>query len=150
MAQCKPAPLCTHLMPTGKLCRGIALRNQRYCRNHIRNYRLVELERQHDDAMFRLRAQLDAMDIPQLLQTLQLKLDRITSIVRAYPEARLTLTTVINRLQALNDPACNPEINQPESNAYPQLTPDQIPEDLSQCSLNEINQMIIGLGASIT
>ncbi|MFZ0662827.1 MAG: hypothetical protein WAM66_09055 [Acidobacteriaceae bacterium] len=136
-------------MPTGKLCRGVALRNERYCRNHIRNYRLAERERQHDDAMSRLSAQLDAMDIPQLLQTLQLKLDRVTSIVRAYPEARLTLTIVINRLQALNDPAHNSELNPPESNIRPQLTPDQIPEDLSQYSFNELNQMIIGLGGSI-
>lgn len=45
MAQCKPAPLCNHLMPTGKLCRGVALRDERYCRSHIRNHRLVELDR---------------------------------------------------------------------------------------------------------
>lgn len=141
MAQSKPVALCTQLLPSGKLCRGIALRGQHYCRSHIRNYRLLERERQHEGAMFRLSAQLEAMDIPQLLQTLQLKLDHITSIVRAYPEARLALNIAIARLN---------EVNGPESNNDPQLTPDQIPEDLSHFSTNEINQMIQGLTRSIT
>ena len=102
MAATKPVPLCTELLPTGKLCRGVALRDQRHCRAHIQNHRLLERERQHDQAMLRLRADLDSMDLPELLQTLETRLHRITSIVRTYPEARQTLASTIDRLAELN------------------------------------------------
>ena len=51
--------------------------------------------------MARLFAELDAMSFPELLQTLDKKLNRITSIIRAYPEARLTLGMVLQRLAQL-------------------------------------------------
>lgn len=108
--------LCTHLLPSGKLCQAAALRNERLCRHHIRINRIAERERAHNEAMARLFAQLSAMSFPELLQTLDKKLDRITSIVRAYPEARLTLGVVLERLADLNLAA---------SITAPQLQPNQ-------------------------
>ena len=94
--------LCTHLLPSGKLCQAAALRNERLCRHHIRNHRFLERERAHNEAMARLFAELDAMSFAELLQTLDKKLNRITSIVRTYPEARLTLGMVLQRLAELS------------------------------------------------
>jgi hypothetical protein len=68
----------------------------------MRNHRFQERERAHNEAMARLFAQLSAMSFPELLETLDKKLDRITSIVRVYPEARLTLGVVLERLADLN------------------------------------------------
>ena len=116
MSASKPVALCTHLLPSGKLCQAAALRNERLCRHHIRNHRFLERERAHNEAMARLFADLDAMSFPELLQTLDKKLDRITNIVRAYPEARLTLGVVLERLADLNLAA---------SITAPQLQPNQ-------------------------
>ncbi|HEX5236574.1 MAG TPA: hypothetical protein VFW25_14740 [Silvibacterium sp.] len=120
MPQAKPAiPLCTELLPSGKLCRGAALRNHRYCRAHIARHRLLERDRQHNEAVYQLRAGLDTMDIPELLQTLEAKLDRITCIVRAYPEARVTLGYVIDRLHAVNAEMSQMQLTSNEINHLP-------------------------------
>lgn len=141
-------------MPSGKLCRGVALRNERYCRAHILDHRLLERERQHDEAMFRLRAELDTMDIPELLHTLEARLNRITSIVRAYPEARLTLAATIDRLrdqksQPRQPNRCDSIANLQHPDRYPDRYPDQsIPNPLEdalqdplQALFNQINRI---------
>jgi hypothetical protein len=115
MAATKPVDLCTQLLPTGKLCRAIAIKDERLCRAHLSTHRRIERERRHDEAMFRLYDELDAMDFHELLQTLDQKLNHIQSVVHAYPQARATLQTVIRRL--------NDYLKQQaptESNEYPQ------------------------------
>ena len=119
MASAKPVDLCTHLLPSGKLCRGIALRGERLCRSHIRNHRILERERAHQQAMDRLAAELDVLDLPELLLALNEKLSRITSIVRAYPEARLALVIALQRLEETN------EQNAAESDTFPQNDSNQ-------------------------
>lgn len=146
MATSKPVDLCTHLMPSGKLCRGIALRNERLCRAHIRNHRFQEREWAHNQAMDRLRDELDLMDIPELLQTLQEKLTRITSIVRAYPEARLTLSVTIDRLNMDHPNAGRPnQLNLAESIANLQRQQNQSPS----LNRNDLNTMFAALMNSI-
>ena len=85
--------------------------------------RIAERERAHNEAMARLRAELDRMDVPELLQTLDKKLDRITNTVRTNPEARLTLGVVLERLARSGSPAVNPAA----SITAPQLQPNQLP-----------------------
>ena len=93
------AALCTRLLPTGKTCAQPALRGERLCRFHndARSRAIAE----HDERMFALGDQLDAMTIYQLLETLLDKLDNIRTIVRAFPEAKQTLVIAINRLAEL-------------------------------------------------
>jgi hypothetical protein len=140
MAATKPVDLCTQLLPSGKLCRGVALRNQRHCRAHIRNHRILERERRHDEAMFRLLAELEVLSLPELLQTLETKLNSITRIiVRTYPEARQTLAFTIDRLADLN--AQVQQLSSPESIASPQVPQNQSPHPAAQPVPGRINHL---------
>lgn len=51
--------------------------------------------------MFALSDELDAMTIPQLLETVHEKLANITSVVRTYPEAKLAVIVAVQRLAEL-------------------------------------------------
>jgi len=120
MAASKPVDLCTHLMPSGKLCRGIALRGQRHCHAHIGNhYHLTKRERGQFEALSRLADQLQGMGYLDLLYTLQAKLCSIQSILLPYAEAKLTLHYVLNYVQNLYesayklDPSFAKMINEP-------------------------------------
>ena len=135
MAQSKPVALCTQLLPSGKLCRGIALRGQHYCRSHIRNYRLLEADRARNAALEKLAAEVERMAIPDLLAAIRdrlLNLSRSHAILRL-PELCYLLTVAIEELTPF------------KSNDEPQPAPIQIPEDLEQLSPNEFNQMLEGL-----
>jgi hypothetical protein len=140
-------------MPSGKLCRAVSLRDQRYCRAHIRNHRIAERERAHREAMERLGAELDAMNLPELLFTLNRKLDGINSIVRVFPEARLTLVVAINRLNQLADAdsayESAPESDM-ESDAYPELPSNQLPTTLEGLTPARVNQILANLRESYT
>jgi hypothetical protein len=141
MPPCKPVDLCTQLMPSGKLCRGIALKNERFCRTHIRNHRIAERQRQHDEAIMRLGAELDALELPDLLIALNEKLNRITSIVRAYPEARVALDIAIDRLARLTSP---------QSNASAQLLPNHMLAGLSPDLIHQFKHLLAGSPESNT
>jgi hypothetical protein len=93
------ATLCTRLLPTGKTCAQPALRGEPFCRFHndARSRWIAE----HDERMFALGDELDAMTIYQLLETLFDKLSNVTSVVRTYPEAKQTLVIAIDRLAQL-------------------------------------------------
>lgn len=95
----RAAALCTRLLPTGKTCAQPALRGEPFCRFHndARSRWIAE----HDERMFALGDELDAMTIYQLLETLLAKLSNITSVVRTYPEAKQTLVIAIDRLAQL-------------------------------------------------
>ena len=51
--------------------------------------------------MANLGDELDAMDLRPLLEALLHKLDGISNMLRAYPEAKLALVVAINRLALL-------------------------------------------------
>ena len=93
------ASLCTRKLPTGRTCAQPAVRGERFCRFHndARSRYLAE----HDARMFDLGDDLDAMALPQLLETLLDKLGNIRSVVRTYPEAKLTLIVAVSRLAEL-------------------------------------------------
>lgn len=93
------AALCTRLLPTGKTCAQPALRGEPFCRFH--NDARARAIAEHDERMFALGDELDAMTIPQLLETLLDKLSNVTSVVRAYPEAKQTLVIAVDRLAQL-------------------------------------------------
>jgi len=143
MAQSKPAALCSHLMPSGKLCRGVALRNEHYCRSHIRNYRILELDLARNAAIERLALEVRRMDLHDLLVVIK---DRLVILSRSYtiaryPEICFLLTVAIDWLY---------DARSEESNLSPQVPLDQVPEDIEQRSPSEINQMIAGLFKSNT
>ncbi|HEU4982496.1 MAG TPA: hypothetical protein VFT88_07425 [Acidobacteriaceae bacterium] len=143
MAQSKPAALCSHLMPSGKLCRGVALRNEHYCRSHIRNYRILELDLARNAAIERLALEVRRMDLHDLLVVIK---DRLVILSRSYtiarfPEICFLLTVAIDWLY---------DARSEESNLSPQVPLDQAPEDIEQLSPSEINQMIAGLFKSNT
>jgi len=124
------AALCTRLLPTGKTCAQPALRGEPFCRFH--NDARARANAEHDERMYILCDELDAMTISQLLETLRDKLSNITSIVRAYPEAKQTLVIAIDRLAQLTAegfaitkaPARAPAPS-PAKTSMPSMTPPQ-------------------------
>jgi hypothetical protein len=135
------AVLCNRFLPTGKTCTQPALRGEPFCRFHnaARSRALAE----HDERMFDLSDELDAMTIPQLLETVHHKLGKITSVVRAFGEARLAVIVAIQRLGQLTaegfaitkNPRPRPGVaptpmqsmthSQPQQNQWPALNPKQ-------------------------
>lgn len=95
----KPASLCQYDMPNGKLCRQIALKGEQVCRHHMRLFRHGMYEITHQEAMERLEAKLNNLDLSDLLSALQFKLGRLQSAVRADPEAQLTLRVALEHLR---------------------------------------------------
>ena len=95
----RAAALCTRLLPSGKTCTQPARRGEPFCRFHndARSRAIAE----HDERIFALSDELDAMTIPQLLETVHAKLGNIRSVVRAYPEARLSVLVAVQRLAEL-------------------------------------------------
>ena len=93
------ASLCTRKLATGRTCTQPAVRGDSFCRFHndARSRYLAE----HDARMFDLGDDLDAMALPQLLETLLDKLGNIRSVVRTYPEAKLALIVAVSRLAEL-------------------------------------------------
>jgi len=114
MAASKPVALCTQLMPSGKLCRGIALKNQRYCHAHIRNHRLAERQRAELAALDRFAEQVEAMDMSELLHTLHCRLEQLYLAynISRFPELRCLLNQTMERVA---------ELKSLESNADPQI-----------------------------
>ncbi|MGC1360134.1 MAG: hypothetical protein WA400_20980 [Silvibacterium sp.] len=92
----------------------------------MRLFRHVEAELMHEEAMARLEAKLNALDVTDLLRALQLKLGRLQSAVRPDPEARLTLSVALEHLRKRNEVERTfqqfarqipmPEFNSPEFN----------------------------------
>jgi hypothetical protein len=95
----RAAALCTRLLPTGKTCAQPALRGERLCRFH--NSARARAIAEHDERIFALSDELDAMTIPQLLETVHDKLFEIRSTVRAFGEAKLAVIVAVQRLAEL-------------------------------------------------
>jgi hypothetical protein len=112
MAACKPAALCTLLMPSGKLCCGVALRNQPFCRAHSSTHRLYERDQALNPILDRLGEKIAAMGTGQLLDFLHQKLVRLPKTLSRFPDIAYTLTVTLDRLD---------EINQMESDLKQQI-----------------------------
>ena len=89
--------ICTFTMPTGRRCGAVALRGRAFCHHHDRSRRRIAQDAL-DVKLARYRRELDAMDLPRLLNTLLQKLDLIHAIIPAYPEAQLILGLASCRL----------------------------------------------------
>ena len=91
--------ICTFTMPSGRRCGSVALRGHALCRHHFNRRRLLQ---DHVDVkLSRYRRELDAMDLPRLLNALLDKLDLIRAVIPSYPEAQLVLAVASNRLAVL-------------------------------------------------
>ena len=132
----RAAVLCTRCLPTGKTCAQPALRGELFCRFH--NDARARAIAEHDERMFALGDELDAMTVYQLLETLLDKLSNIASVVRAYPEAKQTLVIAINRLAQLNSEGFQitripanprPAIRMRPPSPMNSMTPPQVPQN---------------------
>ena len=85
----------TFTLPNGHRCNAIALRGHSLCRHHFNRRPLQD---HMEIKLARYRRELDAMDLPRLLNALLDKLDLIRAVIPAYPEAQLVLAVATNRL----------------------------------------------------
>jgi hypothetical protein len=90
--------LCTHTLRPGRTCGQPRLRGKSHCRFHVPSYAQLEHERRMDH----LCEELEVMKLPQLLEILHRNLEGIEYILRGYPEVKLTLLAVIDRLDDLS------------------------------------------------
>ena len=95
----RTADLYRHQLPSGQTCRQITLKGEYFCRHHRRLFHKSENEMIHEEAMERLAAELQSLDLPDLLHALYGKLTRLRSTVRANPEAQLALTITLERMK---------------------------------------------------
>jgi len=95
----RAAFLCTRLLPTRKDLHPARAPGEPFCRFHndTRSRAIAE----HDQRMFALGDELDAMTISQLLETVHDQLANIGSVVRTYGEARLAVIVAVQRLAEL-------------------------------------------------
>lgn len=112
MAPSRPVALCTLVMPSGKLCRAVALRNQPFCRAHSQTHQIYERERTLGSILDRLGDKMAAMDTGDLLDFLHQQLGRLQKTLRRYPDIAYTLTVTLDRID---------EINQMQSNLKQQI-----------------------------
>jgi hypothetical protein len=117
VAASKPVALCTLVMPSGKRCRAVALRNQSFCRAHSGTHRLCERDRAFNPILERLGDKIAAMDTSELLNFLFHKLGRLPKTLSRFPDIAYTLTATMDRLD---------EINQMESNLKQQIQQNHI------------------------
>lgn len=111
-------PLCRQILRNGRKCTQPALHGEQGCRHHMRPFRHDMYQITHEEAMQRLQASLEAMELPKLLLALQHKLNRIRSVVRRNPEAQLALDIALQRLQARNQ----------ASRSFEGCTPEELPD----------------------
>ena len=94
----RPARLCAFDLPSGKPCRQVTLKGEQVCRHHVRNFRRIDGDNLHDEAMERLAAKLSALPLPELLRRINRRLDRVQTVVRLYPDVQLALRIASDRL----------------------------------------------------
>ena len=92
--------ICTFTMPSGRRCNGIALRGRNFCYHHDRSRRRIAQDTL-SVKLARYRRELDAMDLPRLLNTLLEKLDLLRAVIASYPEAQLIVAVASLRLSLL-------------------------------------------------
>lgn len=92
--------ICTYTLPTGHRCAAVALRGRAFCRHHVASRRRI-LQDTVEVKLARYRRELDAMDLPRLLEAVLEKLDLISTIIPGYPEATLIVGLATQRLATL-------------------------------------------------
>jgi len=115
------ASLCQYDLPSGKLCRQIALKGEQICRHHMRLFRHSESEMIRQEALDDLAERLSAMHLPELLRTLQRQCRRMQRNHRAVSaslseETQLTLAITLQRIEEsgrLHQPDHAPAFNLP-------------------------------------
>lgn len=116
--------ICTFTFPTGRRCGAVALRGHGLCRHHF-SRRL--LQDHMDVKLARYRRELDAMDMPRLLNALLEKLDLIRALIPAYPEAQLILAVTSNRLAVLvSNYFDDASANSPDADPLAMFSQDEI------------------------
>jgi hypothetical protein len=88
-------------MPSGKLCRGMALRNQRFCRAHSPTPRVAERANSVQNMVERLAVQVAAMNTAELLDFLLQKLERLQKSFNRFPDVRFTLIFALDRIDQI-------------------------------------------------
>ena len=92
--------ICTFTMPSGRRCGVPALRGHAFCYHHDRSRRRIAQDTL-SVKLARYRRELDAMDLPRLLNTLLEKLDLLRAVIASYPEAQLIVAVASLRLSLL-------------------------------------------------
>lgn len=90
MAASKPVALCTLIMPSGRVCRAVALRNQKFCRAHSTTHRIYERDCALNPILDRLGDKIAAMDTSELLFFLGSQLAQLQKTFSKYPHVRYT------------------------------------------------------------
>jgi len=117
--------ICTFTFPAGRRCGAVALRGHALCRHHFNRRRL--LQDHLDVKLARYRRELDAMDLPRLLNALLDKLDLIRAVISSYPEAQLILALTSNRLAVLLDNYSDgASANSPEADPLAMFSQEEI------------------------
>ena len=101
MAASKPVALCTLIMPSGRVCRAVALRNQKFCRAHSTTHRIYERDRALNPILDRLGDKIAAMDTSELLFFLGSQLAQLQKTFSKYPHVRYTLTAALDRIEEI-------------------------------------------------
>jgi hypothetical protein len=91
---------CTFTLPSGRRCAAVALHGRAFCRHHVAGRRRI-LQDAVETRLARYRRELDAMDLPRLLEALLEKLGLISAIIPGYPEATLIVGHTAQRLATL-------------------------------------------------
>ncbi len=89
--------ICTFTMPSGRRCGAVALRGRAFCYHHDRSPRRIAQDTL-SVKLARYRRELDAMDLPRLLEALLEKLDLLRAAIASYPEAQLVVAVASHRL----------------------------------------------------
>ena len=100
MPKTQGCAICTFTLPSGRRCGAVALRGRAFCYHHDRSPRRIAQDTL-EVKLARYRRELDAMDLPRLLNTLLEKLDLIRAIIPAFPEAQLILAVASHRLAVI-------------------------------------------------
>lgn len=135
-----PRNLCQHQLPTGKLCRQITLKDEYFCRHHRRLFHKSENEMIQEEAMYCLAAELQSLDLPDLLHALYGKLTRLRSTVRANPEAQLALAITLERMKqhGHNQRPAHPR----SGHSQPAPTPINFPENSMESMSEQMREFL--------
>ncbi|HEX5234623.1 MAG TPA: hypothetical protein VFW25_04755 [Silvibacterium sp.] len=85
-------------MPSGRRCRAVALRNQRFCRSHAATHGLYERENIVGPTLDRLAAKAAEMTTDELLGFLHEKLGRLQKTMNRFPDVRYILIAALDRI----------------------------------------------------
>lgn len=128
-----PADLCQHILPSGRPCRQITLKEEYFCRHHRRLFKKADCESAQEGAVLRLVAKVHSLELPGLLKVLYGRLSRLRSVVRASPETQIVLSIALERLRS-----------ELQSGSYrPGVKPRQTPANFPENPMKSMSQHIL-------